>query len=260
MQLDLPKYHKTRELLAELCLKERELCFIEPVPESQLDSNSGHFIPAVLVEKQSESTPLRRCFDCSAKLKNKNSLNDLLFAGPNLVPKIFDIIIRARFSRYFLLCDISKAFLRLTLIEKYRNFVKIILRLDWNDPKSKDVIYRFRTVLFGSSCSPFLLQATIAYHLKKINMESLLDNLFVDDISFFKNNTNDLLSSQNAAVKAFNQISMPLSKYVSNNVEVTKTLVASGLISKPQRECKLLGMHINLEYDCFIINLRARYL
>ena len=63
------------------------------------------------------------------------------------------------------------------------------------------------------------------------------------------------MSSQNAAVKAFNQISMPLSKYVSNNVEVTKSLVASGLISKPQRECKLLGMHINLENDCFTIKL-----
>ena len=254
-QLDLPKNHKTRNLLADLCLKERELCFIEPVPESELDTNSGHFLPAVLVEKESSSTPLRRCFDCSAKLKNKNSLNDTLFVGPNLVPKIFDIIIRSRFSRYFLLCDISKAFLRLTLIEKYRNFVKIILRLDWNDPKSKDVIYRFRTVLFGSSCSPFLLQATIAYHLKQTNMEYLLDNLFVDDISFFKNNAEDLLSAQNAAVTAFNQISMPLAKYVSNNDKVTKSLVARGLLSKPQKECKLLGMHINLESDCFIIKL-----
>ena len=175
-----------RNDLSQLCNKERDLQFIEPVPKNELNTEIGHFIPAVLVERQSDTTPLRRCFDCSARMKNKNSLNDLLFSGPNLFPKIFDIIIRSRFRKYFLLCDISKAFLRLQLIEKYRKYVKIILREDWNDPKSKDIFYQFRTVLFGSTCSPFLLQATIAYHLKKINMEYLLENLFVDDISFFQ--------------------------------------------------------------------------
>ena len=254
-QLDLPKNESTRQELQKLCLKERELQFIEPIDQNKIDTTFGHFLPAVLVKKDSQTTPLRRCFDCSARMKGKNSLNDMLFAGPNLVPKLFDIIIRSRFKRYFLLCDISKAFLRLQLITKYRDFVKIILREDWNDPKSKDIYYRFKTVLFGSTCSPFLLQATIAYHLKKIGMEYLLENLFVDDISLFSNDIDELLTWQNDAVKAFNKISMPLSKYVSNNPEVTKKLVARGVIEKPQSTCKLLGMNINLSTDSFIINL-----
>ena len=95
-QLDQPQNHKTRSELAKLCLKERVECFIEPVPDGELNVESGHFLPPVLVKRQSETTPLRRCFDCSAKLKNQNSLNDLLFSGPNLVPKLFDIIIRSR--------------------------------------------------------------------------------------------------------------------------------------------------------------------
>ena len=132
--MDQPQNHKTRSELAKLFLKEREECFIEPVPDGELNVESGHFLPPVLVKRQSETTPLRRCFDCSAKLKNQNSLNDLLFSGPNLVPKLFDIIIRSRVVNYFLLYDISKAFLRIQLIEKYRNFVKIIIRKDWNDP------------------------------------------------------------------------------------------------------------------------------
>ena len=48
---------------------------------------------------------------------------------------------------------------------------------------------------------------------------------------------------------------MPLSKYVSNSDVVTNDLVTRGLISKPQTECKLLGMYINLETDCFIVNV-----
>ena len=86
-------------------------------------------------------------------------------------------------------------------------------------------------------------------------MDFLLDNLFVDDISLFSNNIDELLTWQNSAVKAFNMISMPLSKYVSNNTEVTKDLVARGIIEKPQTNCKLLGMNINLSTDCIIINL-----
>ena len=254
-QLDLPKNHNTRKELQELCKKERDLQFIEPIDTNKIDTTFGHFLPAVLVKKDSQTTPLRRCFDCSARMKGKNSLNDMLFAGQNLVPKLFDIIIRSRFSLYFLLCDISKAFLRLQLIDKYRDFVKIILREDWNDPHSKDIFYRFKTVLFGSTCSPFLLQATIAYHLKKIDMEFLLENLFVDDISLFSDDVDEILAWQNDAVKAFNKISMPLSKYVSNSTEVTNTLVARGVIDKPQLTCKLLGMQIDLSTDSFIINL-----
>ena len=73
-QLDQPQNHKTRAELAKLCLKERAECFIEPVPKSELNVEIGHFLPPVLVKRQSETTPLRRCFDCSAKLKNQNSL------------------------------------------------------------------------------------------------------------------------------------------------------------------------------------------
>ena len=258
-QLDKPENYQTRQDLADLCNKERELSFIEPVHVSPSNLKkiieTGHFLPAVLVRRESKTTPLRRCFDCSAKIKNGNSLNNLLFTGPNLVPKIFDIIIRSRYTRYFLLCDISKAFLRLQLIEKYRDFVKIILREDWTDPKSKDLIFRFKTVLFGSSSSPFLLQATISHHLNKINMSHLLENLFVDDISFFSNSIDEILRSQNLAVESFNQISMPLSKYVSNSEQVTKDLVTRGLIEKPQTECKLLGTNIDLCNDSFIIKL-----
>ena len=77
----------------------------------------------------------------------------------------------------------------------------------------------------------------------------------MDDISLFSDNVDELLTWQNDAVKAFNKISMPLSKYVSNSTKVTKALVARGVIEKPQSTCKLLGMSINLSTDCFIINL-----
>ena len=113
--------------------------------------------------------------------------------------------------------------------EKYHNFLKIIVRKDWNDPKSEDILYRFKTVLFGSTCSPYLLQATISDHLKKIGKEYLLDNLFVDDITFYSNSVEEILNLQDSAVKAFDEICMPLGKYVSNSDKVNNELLARGL-------------------------------
>ena len=83
--LDLPKYRKTRDFLAEICLKGWELCSIEPVPEIEVDTILGHFLAAVFVGKELNSTPLRRYVNCPEKLKNKYSQNVTLFAGRNLV-------------------------------------------------------------------------------------------------------------------------------------------------------------------------------
>ena len=117
------------------------------------------------------------------------------------------------------------------------------------------MLFRFKTVLFGSTYSQYLLQATISHHLKKIGKEHLLDNLFVDDITFYSKNIDEILEFQDSAVKAFNEISMPLGKYVSNSDEVNKELLARGLIKEAPTECKILGMSINLKLDSFIINL-----
>ena len=42
-QIDQQKNHKIRSDLAELCMKERELRFIEPIPINDPDVKSGHF-------------------------------------------------------------------------------------------------------------------------------------------------------------------------------------------------------------------------
>ena len=48
---------------------------------------------------------------------------------------------------------------------------------------------------------------------------------------------------------------MPLAKYVSNNHQVNKTLLARGLINEIPESCKILGMTLDLELDSFILNL-----
>ena len=97
--------------LNTLCKEERRQMFIEPVPSNEINVVNTHYPAAILVERKGHpTTPLRRVWDASAKTKVGTSLNENLYAGPNMVPKIFNIIIRCRFNKYFLLSDISKAF------------------------------------------------------------------------------------------------------------------------------------------------------
>ena len=51
-QLDQQKNHNTRLELQKLCMKERELQFIEPIEPDKIDTTIGHFIPAALVKKR----------------------------------------------------------------------------------------------------------------------------------------------------------------------------------------------------------------
>ena len=67
-----------------------------------------------------------------------------------------------------------------------------VLRFMWVDDVTSDEpklrIYRFTRVVFGVSSSPFLLNATIKYHLESFIeshqaiVERLLQSIYVDDI------------------------------------------------------------------------------
>lgn len=56
---------------------------------------------------------------------------------------------------------------------------------DPQDVESPFEIYRFKVVLFGATCSPFILNATILTHLDKINgpvAENMTRNIYVDNV------------------------------------------------------------------------------
>ena len=87
-----------------------------------------------------------------------------------------------------LTADIEKAFLMISVADNDRN----ALRFLWVDDVAKEPpdirILRFTRVVFGVSSSPFLLNATIKYHLEQYLdtrphlVESLLRSTYVDDI------------------------------------------------------------------------------
>ena len=128
-------------------------------------------------------------FDASAKFKNEKSLNKVLDPRPCLLPILFNILLRFWTGNIGLIADIKQAFLQIEVAPEHRDF----LRFMWFDDVFKNypelINLRFTQMLFGLTCSPFLLNRTVKSHLLSYTkfaiikefLLKLLHNLYVDD-------------------------------------------------------------------------------
>ncbi|XP_045198527.1 uncharacterized protein LOC123552846 [Mercenaria mercenaria] len=118
--------------------------------------NQIHYIPHHAVKKDSATTPIRIVFDCSCRQnKDSPSLNDCLESNPPELNDLTGILMRFRLHRFAVCTDIEKAFLHVQLDEKDRDVTRFLWLSDSNNPYSSLVTYRFKSVLFGATCSPF---------------------------------------------------------------------------------------------------------
>ncbi|GFX29924.1 uncharacterized protein TNCV_4750521 [Trichonephila clavipes] len=99
-----------------------------------------------------------------------------------MIPAILN---RFRLGKIGVISDIRKAFLQISLHENDMNFLRFLWWEGGNLEKA--VIYRHRRVVFGVSCSPFLLAAVLNHHFKQAPKhlekaaEKLKDSMYVDN-------------------------------------------------------------------------------
>ncbi|XP_042906732.2 uncharacterized protein [Parasteatoda tepidariorum] len=197
----LPNYRSVAERRLKNCveslkkseiLEDYEAVFKEWLQEGIIEevdpddtATNEHFLPHRAVIKENSTTKIRPVFDGSTKIKNFPSINNCLEKGPNLVELIPSVINRFRLNKIGVIADIRKAFLQIQLSEADRPFLRFL----WceNGDLSKIKIYQHRRVVFGLTCSPYLLGATLRYHLKKAP-ESMLDTAVKLEESFYVDN------------------------------------------------------------------------
>ena len=157
---------------------------IEEVPADQVRVLTGGFVYYMphrpVVKEFSISTKVRPVFNASAKGHNNVSLSNCLETGSSLIPDLLGILKRFRRWKFALCADITKAFFRVGVHPVDRD----VHRFFWNDQAVTRVM-RFTQVPFGSKSSPFLLNATIRYHLSQYLtspvVEELTSNMYVDN-------------------------------------------------------------------------------
>ena len=115
------------------------------------------------------------------------SLNDCVYSGPNLLSKIFNILLRFRFNFIAILADSKHALLNVEISKEHKDFLRyenVNLESD-----AKLIAHKFLRVVFGVTSSLFLLNGTIRHPLSKYLYcdqkfaERLLEDLCVDDVT-----------------------------------------------------------------------------
>ena len=201
MKSQIRKLRKQPEILEEYdaVMKEQlDSGVIETVAQLE-KADQVHYIPHLaVVRREASTTKVRVVYDASAKLgKEGISLNDCLHVGPSLNPLLFDILLRFREKRVALIGDIEKAFLNIEVDERDRDCLRFLWCEDVHKPDSKIVVYRFCRVVFGLNASPFLLNATLRYHISKYKdedpefIQKLLESFYVDDLVAGERNSTD---------------------------------------------------------------------
>ena len=97
-----------------------------------------------VVREDRVTTKTRIVFDASTRRKGP-SLNEFLEAGPCLLPKVFDVLLRCRAHKILLISDIQSAFLNIHTAEKDRDFHRFLWiqgRIQTSDLTSAKLCYK----------------------------------------------------------------------------------------------------------------------
>ena len=236
--------------------------------------NQVHYLPhhgVICTDKA--TTKLRVVYDASSKVSGP-SLNECLYKGPKFHQLILDLLIRFRSYRVALMADVEKAFLMIAVDERDRD----VLRFVWVDDVTKEEpelrMYRFTRVVFGVSSSPFLLNATVRYHLEQFldsheaAVKRLLQSTYVDDIISGADSDEEAFELYTQAKSIFRQGGFNLRKFLSNSQTLQTRIKAAEMSpSSPssdlstdvspatREEIKVLGVTWDPDSDLVIFDL-----
>ncbi|KAL5490750.1 hypothetical protein EMCRGX_G015929, partial [Ephydatia muelleri] len=248
-----------------------------------------HYLPHHgVIRDDKQTTKLRIVYDASAK-EGGPSLNDCLYAGPPFGQFIFDILVRFRLHQVALVADIEKAFLMVSVAKKDMD----VLRFLWVDNIHADLpnlqVLRFTRVVFGVASSPFLLNATLRYHLEMYRsadreiVDKLERALYVDDVTYGADSVEDAFLLYTKSKLWLKEGGFNLRKFVTNSsvlqrridlqescpVSCTETTSPHQISSEDvsyakhalggdeshQKSLKVLGIQWNPVEDMFILDL-----
>ena len=211
-----------------------------------------------------------------------------MYTGPPLTAGIADILMSFRAHKVGLVADIEKAFLNIEVDKQQRDLMCFLWIDDINNEDPNIVTYRFCRVIFSMNCSPFLLNATLKYHVTKyyalepVLAQNTPEGLYFDDWTSGGENDDEVYAIYKATNACFASGGFNLRKWASNKKEVIEKIVLDRLKKEqlkenephsnedqslakmsvggldeidPTKEHKVLGSNWNLAEDTFVLKL-----
>ena len=161
------------------------------------------------------------------------------------------ILLRFHTHKYGIVTDIEKAFHHLNLHVEDRDFTRFLWLSDPTDSDSSFITYRFRAVPFGTTSSPFMLNATIQYHLEHFNSPVSLDmkkNMYIDNVISGADTEKSAVNYYQEGRTLMNDAKFNLRSWASN-CSALQDVAAQESTAHTGEEINTLGMRWNTSSD-----------
>ncbi|XP_011858172.1 PREDICTED: uncharacterized protein LOC105555741 [Vollenhovia emeryi] len=233
----------------------------------ELDGNiSGCYLPHHGVLKEaSTTTKLRVVFNGSSPVANGETLNDHLLVGPNLLPALFDVLLRWRWPRYVIAADIEKMYRQIQVHPSDRN----LQRVKWRDNAHEDMRdYTLNTVTYGLACAPFLAIRTLKQLAADeearfpVGAAALRRDSYVDDILTGASTLSETLRIRDELIGICRAGGFPLKKWSANTAELLAGLPDLDLFQsthrswQPSESHAMLGVQWHPNSDHFSFSVK----
>ncbi|XP_037296552.1 uncharacterized protein LOC115448841 [Manduca sexta] len=219
-----------------------------------------HYLPHHCVRHRDKPEKLRIVYDASAKTGDGLSLNECLYRGPLMLEDLTGLLIKFREHPIGIVADVEKAFLQLGLQNQDRDVTRFLWLKDVNREVCTDNILhlRFCRVPFGVISSPFLLNATIRYHLMKSNnnlMKRMAEDIYVDNVVTGTQTISEARNLFKVSRETFGNLSMNLRDWNSNSKEFV-AFIPDKFRAHVDDQVKVLGLIWNIHNDYLYLNIK----
>ena len=156
--------------------------------------------------------------------------------------------------------DIEKVFLQVSIREADRDVTRFLWFKNLSNLKVTESnldTYRFCCVPFGVVYSPFLLEGTIKFYLRKTGTPVALDisnNIYVDNMSLGTNSVEKAYKIYLESKEIFRKASMNLREWVSNSFKFLDLLPKTTVVKRDFVKVTVFGTYWNCVEDYLQIN------
>ena len=202
-----------------------------------------------------KTNKIRIVFDCSARDRNGNSLNETMVVGPVPDADLVRILTRFRMNKVAFGADVSECFLTVMMHPDDQNKFRFL----WVNDKNEVVTYKFTSLIFGSKASPWIsstcLFKLLDKHLEKDKnlVEKVKKGIWVDDVLLSEPSADSAREIVQKLESIFSEASFKLAKFVSSDDAVLDHLSEDQLMfprgTSKKGSLKVLGIDWQVDED-----------